>query len=126
MIIIGNSNIPFIDIQTVQSKSDITNTKSNCTVAFKYDIELLKYCSTNGLKSLVMVQNLQEAIFANSLNALYIVTDNNLSKKIQKIAENYMFDSKIIEIINNDDEIESIAVDGIDGVIYKRLIGEIL
>jgi hypothetical protein len=30
-----------------------------------------------------------------------------------------MFDSKVIVIINNDDEIDNVANQGIDGVIYK-------
>ena len=41
---------------------------------------------------------------------------------MQKIAENYMFDSKILAIIKSNDELEEIALDEIDGVIYKELI----
>jgi len=47
-------------------------------------------------------------------------------KEIQKIAENYMFDSKIIQPIKTDDEVEEVALKGIDGVIYEIVIKEII
>ena len=33
-----------------------------------------------------------------------------------------MFDSKILAVIEESEEIEKIALDGIDGVIYKELL----
>ena len=107
------------------SIEDISNTKPNSVVAFKYNIDIVNYCSLNNISSAVVISNIQEAIFSNSLNAKYIIVKNSIAKEIQKIAENYMFDAKIITIIKCDDEIENIALDGIDGVIYEELIKEI-
>ncbi|MCK5294423.1 MAG: hypothetical protein KAJ49_07215 [Arcobacteraceae bacterium] len=125
MIIIGNKNIPHIGIQNIETIEDISKTKPNSIVAFTYNINILNYCYANNVNSAVVVSNIKEAIFSNSLSARYIIVDNSIAKKIQKVAENYMFDSKILEIISNDDEIETIAINGIDGVIYKEEIKEI-
>ena len=38
------------------------------------------------------------------------------------MAENYMYDAKILAIIESNNEFEKIIKDEIDGVIYKNLI----
>jgi hypothetical protein len=48
--------------------------------------------------------------------------NDSISQKIQKIAENYMFDSKILQIIKNDNDIQNVALNGIDGCIYDFII----
>ena len=61
-------------------------------------------------------------MFSNSLRANYIIAQKDLSKELQKIAENYMYDSKILAIIDSNNEFEEIAKNEIDGIIYKNLI----
>ncbi len=123
MILLGDTLVPYEDIFYINSIDDIKNSKANSTLVFSYKDELLKYCFENSLLYAVLVKSLKEAIYANALNAKYIVCDKNLDKSIQDIAENYMFDSKILSIIENSDEIENIASKQIDGVIYKKLLG---
>ena len=125
MIIIGNKDIPSVDIENIKTIEDISTTKPNSLVSFSYNIELLTYCLKNNISCAVVVSNIQEAIFSNSLNAKYVIVENQISKSIQNIAENYMFDSKILEVIDNDKQIENIAINGIDGVIYKEEIKDI-
>ena len=126
MIIIGNENIPYQSIANISNIDDIQNTKPNQTLSFTYDIELIKYCFVNELSCLVLVSDIKEAIFCNSLNASYIVVKNSIAKEIQDIADAYMFDSKILEVINDDEEINKVAPRGIDGVIYDKLLKGIL
>ena len=118
MILIGDGNIPYEDIKKVSSIKNILSTKPNSTVLFDFDIELLKYTVQNDINSAVVVSNIKEVIYANSLNARYIIVNNVLAQKVQKIADNYMFDSKILVIIKDEDEIEQNAIYEIDGVIY--------
>ena len=120
MIILGNKNIPYLKIQKVNSIDNIKNTSANTIVYFKYDIELIKYCSINNVKCAVKISNITEAIFCNSLNVFYILAND--AKQIQKIADDYMFDSKILQIIISDEDIQKIALDTIDGCIYKEIL----
>lgn len=125
MIILGDKYIPFEELVCISDKKDISNTKANTTLSFKYDIKLLKYTYDNSLASAVLVSSLKEAIYANSLKAKYIICENDISKDIQNIAENYIFDSKVLEIIKSEDEIEQIALKQIDGAIYKNILGKL-
>ena len=122
MLLIGDKLIPFTDIFNISSIDEIKNTKANALISFRYNENILTYSYKNDLDYVVVISSIKEAIYANSLNAKYIVCQKNLAKDIQKIADNYMFDSKILALISTDDEIEEIALNEIDGIIYKNLL----
>lgn len=122
MIIIGDTIIPSETIINITRKEEIKESKPNSTLCFNYQENLLSYCNENDLNYAVHVSSIKEAIYANALNAKYIITNKTLAVKIQKVAENYMFDSKILSIINSNEEIEEIASLEIDGVIYQNLV----
>ena len=122
MIILGDKIIPYENTSFISSIGEIENTKANSTLVFIYDVELLKYCYENELSSAVIVTSLTEAIYCNSLNAKYIISDKHLAIQIQKIADNYMYDSKNLVIISSNEEFEDVVKDEIDGVIYKDLL----
>ena len=79
--------------------------KNKGYIFFEYNEELLKYCYLNNLNYFVQINSVKEGLYANSLNAKYIVCKKTLAKKMQKIAENYMFDSKILAIIKSNDQL---------------------
>ena len=122
MIIIGDNYIDYENISLIDSIEDIKSTKPNSTVVFDFDKAKMKYCMENEINYSVKISSITESIYANNLNARYILPNNEILEKVQKIAENYMFDSKILATIQNEDSIESIALKSIDGVIFKRLI----
>ena len=124
MILIGDSLIPHKDFSYVDSIMDIEHTQPNSTVIFNYDENLLLYARKNNLSSAVVISNIKEAIYCNALNSKYIICDKKLAKSVQKIAENYMFDTKVLAIIETNDEVEKIALAEIDGVIYSSLLNK--
>jgi hypothetical protein len=121
VIIIGDNLIPFEDLEYIQNIENISNSKANSTVMFNYNEEVLKYCYENEISSAVIVTSIKEAIYCNSLNVKYIISEKNVAIQIQKIADNYMYDSKNLAIIDSNEEFEKIANDEIDGVIFRKL-----
>ena len=122
MIVIGDKLIPFEELFKIDSIDDIKNTKANSTVLFNYSDEIAKYCFENEISFAIVVDSIKEAVYSSNLNAKYIITNKELSKELQKIADNYMYDAKILAIIESSDEFEEIAKAQIDGVIFKNLI----
>ena len=122
MILIGDKLIPFEDIQKISNIEDIENTKANSTVLFDYDEQILSYSYKNELATAVVVKSIKEAIYCNSLNTKYIISQKELAVQLQKIADNYMYDSKILAIIDSNDEFEQIAKCEIDGIIYRNIL----
>lgn len=69
----------------------------------------------------VRVKNKIEAVLCNANNVKFIVCDNlNLAKELQSLANDYLFDSKITLIVQNDDELGSAIDARIDATIYKK------
>ena len=124
MIILGDKNLPYENISFVSSIEEIVNTKANSTLLFFYNLELLKYSYENELSSAVIVTSIKDAIYSNNLNAKYIISENDLATQIQKIADNYMWDSKNLVIINSNEDFEQTAKAQIDGAIFKELINQ--
>ena len=122
MILIGDNNVECETIEKIESISDIKSTSPNTTVLYNFDFEMLKYSEQNNIASCVVTKSLQEVIYASSFSVKYIVVEKNISKHAQEIANNYMLDSKILVIIDTNDEIVDHALDEIDGIIYKKVV----
>ena len=122
MILIGDKLVPFEDIFLIKNIKDIENTKANSTVLFDFNEEILIYCYKNELASAVIVNSIKEAIYCNNLNVKYIISEKELSIELQKVADNYMYDSKILAVIDSNEELEQVAKLEIDGIIYRNLI----
>lgn len=122
MILIGDEIIPCETIVKINSIDDIKSTKPNTTLIFDFNVDIMTYCKNNSVQYASVVYSIKEAIYANALKAKYIITDMELSAQVQKIAQNYMFDSRILAIIEQDSKIEEVALAEIDGVIYKKLV----
>lgn len=123
MILIGDDNIPYGMIAKIKAVSDIEKTEPNSIVLFDFDIELLKYCSKNDIDNAVFIKNLLQSVYAHNLKAKYIICTKELVEQIQDLADHYLFDSKVLAVIEDSSEIEELAKKHIDGVIYSKVIG---
>ena len=115
MLVFNHPQIPTPTLQPIQSIEDIKNTPPNSIVWFDFDLSLLQFCQKNSVQCAVNIINIQEAVYANALSAAYLICKMPLAKKVQKVAENYLFDAKVIALI--DERLIEQAIDaGIDGV----------
>jgi hypothetical protein len=109
-----------IRFKAVKSIEDINKTVANDTLLFNNlskNIEIIKYADKNSLPFAIKIDNIKDVIFAHNLNANYIIAPKDISKIVQDIAQNYLFDSLIFVEIDTEDEIEYFAKLGVDGVI---------
>ena len=122
MIIVGDELIEYDQFEFINSIDDILHTKPNSVLIFEYNKTILAHLQTNQIASAPIITNITQSVIANAMNAKYQICDTTISHQLQKIAENYIYDSKILAIIENEKEIEKLAIQGIDGVIYKKII----
>ena len=109
-------------IEYLKDFNSIDKTKPSSIVVVDFNInDIKKYSSYNNLLG-VVVKSIKEFIIVANCEVLYAVCEYELSKTLQKIAENYMYDTKVISIIDNEDSIEQVALDGIDGVINRDFL----
>jgi len=125
MIIVGHPWIESEKFCKIFSKEDITKSQSSQVVLLEPIVtshNLAKYCKDNDIPFAVTVNSLKEAIFANALGAAYMVCEEDDALRIQPIAQEYLFDTRILVLIHHEKEIPKIAHFGIDGVIFPEAI----
>ena len=125
MIIIGHRFIPSNSLYHVINIDAIKKTPPSSTVYVEFDednLETINHAKENNISLALGVKNIREVIYASSLGATFIILDNELASSAQNIANEYLFDAKILVIIQNEDEIEDLALSSIDGVIFSNAI----
>ncbi len=83
-----------------------------------------QHCQSNNIPFAVVVNTLDDALFANALGAKYIICEEDDALMIQPIAQEYLFDTRILVLIHSEKEISKIARGGVDGVIFADAIYE--
>ena len=125
MIIIGHKWVESPKFCKVFSQDDIKKSTANDIVLLEPLVEsktLATYCHDNDIAYAVTVNSLNEAIFANALGAKYMVCEEEEALIIQTIAQEYLFDTRILVLIYDEKEIAKIARSGVDGVIFPEAI----
>ena len=103
----------------------IYNTPPSSTIYLKFDennLDIISYAKNNDVAFALCVENINELIFASALGAKYIITQKDFAQTAQQIAETYLFDAKILVKIEDENEIQEMAILGIDGVIFSNAI----
>ena len=125
MILFGHRFIDSEKFYHVQSIDAINNTPPSSTIFTEFseeNLDIIKYATTNSIKLAVHVNSITDIIYSSALDATFLVVPKELAKTAQNLAENYLFDAKILVNIEDDSEIEELALLGIDGVIYSNAI----
>jgi len=125
MILIGHEWIKSPQFCRVYSKEDILKSGADRIVLLEPLVDshaLASYCQENAIAYAVVVNTLDEALYANALGASYMICDEDTALMIQPIAETYLFDTKVLVLIHSEKEISKIARGGIDGVIFASAI----
>ena len=121
MIILGHPLIPFKPLNKVTKIEDIKSSEPNCTILIDFnDKELLQYSIGQDISLALHVKSIKDACLANALGAKFLLVDENLSKEVQNIATEYLFDAKILLQIESEDDIERAAKNFIDGVVFTK------
>lgn len=120
MIVIGHKLINSPIFYYVKNIDSIKSTPSNSIILIDFHMDLIEYCVNNNLKFALHVKSIKELVFANNFEASYILVEEALAQNAQKIANEYLFDSKILVKIKDEEKIEELALQGIDGVIFPE------
>lgn len=125
MLIFGHRFIESEDFYHVSDIESIKNTPPSSTVYLEFsenNLDIIKHLQSNQLSFALWALNIEQIMYASSLGASFIVVSEDLAKSAQNIANNYLFDAKILVKIKEEDEIEELAILGVDGVIFSNAI----
>lgn len=125
MIIYGHrflADTPFYHVTNIDA---ILNTPPSSTIFVEFsedNLDIITHANANQIALALSVKNITQIIYASSLSASFIIVSKELAKTAQNLANNYLFDAKILVNIENENEIEELAILGVDGVIFSNAI----
>lgn len=125
MIFFGHRFIESQNFYHVSSIESILNTPPSSTLYIEFseiNLDIITHAALNSMPSAIFVQNITQIVYASSFGASYIIVPKDLAKSAQNVAENYLFDAKILAMIEDEEEIEELALLGVDGVIFPTAI----
>ena len=125
MIIFGHRFIKSETFYHITNVEDIIHTPPNSILALEFEesnLDIIKYANDNNIRLALWVADVKALVFAGALNAKYLMVSKDLAKTAQNIAENYLFDAKILVSIEEDEEVSEIALLGVDGVVFSSAI----
>ena len=125
MLIIGHPWVKSQKFCKVFSIDDIKKSEANDIVLLEPLVDshtFARYCQENSIDYAVVVNGLDDALFANALGAKFLIAEEESALMIQPIAQEYLFDARILVLIHHEKEIPKIARSGIDGVIFAEAI----
>ncbi len=125
MLIFGHPFLASESFYHIDSPEAIASTPSGSTLLFAWseaNLDLVAHCRANDLPFALEAASVKEALFAENAGARFILVDTALARSVQKIAETYLFDAKILAYIDDEAEIEAVAYEGIDGVVFAEAV----
>ena len=125
MLLFGHRFIPSETFYHITNIDNITHTPPASLLTFPFgeeNLDIVHHCNANQLHFALSVHTITELIYAAALSASYIIVTQELAKTAQNLAQEYLFDAKILVKIEKDAEIETMALLGVDGVIYPSAV----
>lgn len=125
MLIFGHRFIPSESLYHTPNIDSITNTPPSSIIYLEFsedNLDIIEHANLNQISFALSVANITQLIYASSLNAKYILVSQEMAKTAQSIAESYLFDAKVLVSIETEEEIEELALLGVDGVIFSNAI----
>ena len=125
MLLFGHRFIAYQPFYHIEEIDAIDQTPPNSTLFVMFhesNLDIITHLQKHQLPFALEVSTLTELIYAHNLGAQYILVSPTLSKSAQDIAENYLFDAKILCRLESDEMLEEKIIEGIDGVIFSEAI----
>lgn len=125
MLIFGHRFIQSNSFYHVQDIESISNTPPSSVIHIEFseeNLDIISHARINEISTSICAKDITQIIYASSFDASYIIVHSELAKSAQTIANEYLFDAKILVLIEDEKEIEELALLGVDGVVFPSAI----
>lgn len=128
MILFGHPLLSSERFYHIESIEAIAKTPSNSIIALFFapqNLDLITHLRNNKIRFALYVASTTEAVLAENLNANYLIVHPKVGQEIQKVADHYMFDAKVLGYIDQEDQLERLIDMRLDGAIFIEAIVKI-
>ncbi len=123
MILFGHPLIPSEKFYRIDSIEALLHTPSNDMVVFPFSshphyLALMHHLRTNHVRFALEIETIDQAVIGENLRAHYLIVQPKTGEAIQKVAEHYLFDAKILGYCADESSLESLITMRLDGAIF--------
>ena len=125
MLLFGHSYVashPFYHIDSIEA---LRHTPANSVVALYFtpeNLDIIEYLRNNSIPFALHVETSTDAVIGENLGATYLIVLPKYAEEIQKVAEHYLFDAKILGYIDSEKSLNDLIEMRIDGAIFPDAI----
>lgn len=128
MKLFGHPLIPSERFYHIESLEAIAKTPSNSIIALFFspqNLDLIIYLRANKVRFALYVASTTEAVLAENMNADFLLVHPKIAQEIQKVADHYLFDAKVLGYIDQEDQLEKLIEMRLDGAVFIEAIVKI-
>jgi len=125
MILFGHPYVPSERFYHIDSIEAVRHTPANSILALFFapeNLDIIDHLRRNGIRFGLFVETQSDAVIAENLRASYLIVNPKNGPAIQKIAEHYLFDAKVLGYINDMDDLQELIDMRLDGAIFPEAI----
>ncbi len=125
MILFGHPYVVSERFYHIDSVEAVRHTPANSVVALFFtpeNLDIIEHLRRNGVRFALFVETPADAVIAENLRAAYLIVHPRNGSAIQKVAEHYLFDAKVLGYIDNPDHLEDLIDLRLDGAIFPDAV----
>lgn len=125
MILFGHPCVPSERFYHIDSIEAIRHTPANTLIALFYapdNLDIIEHLRRNSVRFALFVETQSDAVVAENLRASYLIVNPKNGPAIQKIAEHYLFDAKVLGYIKSTDDLQELIDIRLDGAVFPEAI----
>jgi hypothetical protein len=125
MILFGHPLISSEYFYHIESIEAISNTPANSIVALFFEeqnLDILTHLRDNKIRFALYISSEVEAVLCENLGATYLIVNPKNGADIQKVAEHYLFDAKVLGYCEEVESLQKLIDMRLDGVIFGEAI----
>lgn len=122
MLLFGHPYVPSQPFYHIDSIEAIRHTPANSVVALYFNpenLDIIEYLRQNSVRFALHIETATDAVIAENLGASYLIVLPKYGEEIQKVAEHYLFDAKVLGYIEEISDLEDLIEMRLDGAIFS-------
>ncbi|OHD85241.1 hypothetical protein [Sulfuricurvum sp. RIFCSPLOWO2_12_FULL_43_24] len=122
MLLFGHPYIPSKSFYHIDAIEAIRHTPPNSILSLFFtpeNLDIIEHLHQNNIRFALHIETTTDAVIAENLGASYLIVLPRHAEAIQKVAEHYLFDAKILGYLEETKELEDLIDMRLDGAIFS-------
>lgn len=125
MLLFGHPYVPSQPFYHIDAIEAIRHTPANSVVTLFFtpeNLDIIEHLRQNSVRFALHIETPTDAVIAENLGASYLIVLPKHGEAIQKVAEHYLFDAKVLGYIEEMNDLENLIEIQLDGAIFSDSI----